>query len=248
MGEQGAARGVAPGIPEPCNAGRWACCESDPPPAACLWILTRHRRAGVFFSRLGSPVSLQAAPMSPRFLSRLRRSSPPPRSHDPVWEVALVWQFGCRLRALRKRQGLTRSEVSKTGIDEEDLTLMEAGRLEPTLSAHLVPLARALDVSLRTLFEGAGRDVPPVSPDTGTVLRAMATEVGNCWLGPDLSDETDLPSGRLYPALATLERGGMVACSTADPKNPIVPDLCRYVLTPLGEEMARFVPPAWRHG
>lgn len=186
------------------------------------------------------------ASMSPRFLSRLRRPPQTPRSHDPVREAALVWQFGCRLRALRERRGLTRGEVSQTtGIKEEVLTLVEAGRLEPTLSAHLVPLARALDVSLTTLFEGAALDAPAVSPDMGTVLRAMATEVSSPWLSLDLSEETDLPSGRLYPALATLERGGMVADAAADPgESQTVPDLRHYVLTPLGEEMARFVPPA----
>lgn len=199
--------------------------------------------------------------MSPRFFRRSRRPRRTISSYDPVLDAQRVWQFGTNLRRLRELRGLTREEVSREcELDEDDLTLMEAGRLEPSLSSHMVPLARALEVSLATLLEGTQTTVP-VSPQMGEVLRAMAPGgVDESWVGPQLAEITTLHSRILYPALAQLENGGMVTSrqmsaselptqgggSTRSGDVNSDPFKRIFWLTPLGVEMARFVPPAGR--
>ena len=74
-------------------------------------------------------------------------------------EVEEGTPLGQRIRALRKRKGLSRIDVSqRTGIGEKSLTAIEEGEANPPLG-ELVKLAKALDMKMGTLLTG-GEDRP----------------------------------------------------------------------------------------
>ncbi len=203
--------------------------------------------------------------VTPRFLSRLgRRGRRQPAWAEPVANAQSVWRFGLNTKLARTKAGLTVEEVAKrANLDEEDLRLMEAGRLGPPLVSFMLPLASAIDVPLSSLLDGVEAPLP-VSPQMAKVLKAMAeSSRSEEWFGLELLEATGLSSGVLYPALATLEHGALVLSRFEEEDERIArlaeeadrPDgrpgrdddeeLARrrlYHLTPLGEEIARFIP------
>ena len=67
--------------------------------------------------------------------------------------------LGQRVRAIRKKKGLSRKDISqRSGIGEENLTAIEEGKANPPLG-ELVKLAKALDMKMGTLITG-GEDRP----------------------------------------------------------------------------------------
>jgi transcriptional regulator with XRE-family HTH domain len=83
---------------------------------------------------------------------------------DADIDVALA-AIGARLRSLRRDRSLTLAELAaKTGISESTLSRLESGQRRPNLEL-LLPLGRALHVSLDEIVE------PPTTGDPRVHLR-----------------------------------------------------------------------------
>jgi transcriptional regulator with XRE-family HTH domain len=80
--------------------------------------------------------------------------------------------FGRRLRDLRRARGLSQRDVAAGVVNPSYISLLETGARVPTLDV-VVHLARALDVPLNELLEGAEIPEPPTdnsAPDQGSSL------------------------------------------------------------------------------
>ena len=83
----------------------------------------------------------------------------PARVHPDVpGEAALAKRVGARIRALRKRKGLTMAELGsdrrgRVYFEKQYVWKMETGRVTPSLAA-LSHIAKRLEVSLASLLRG----------------------------------------------------------------------------------------------
>ncbi len=83
----------------------------------------------------------------------------PARVHPDVpGEAALAKKVGERIRALRKRKGLTMAELGadrrgRVYFEKQYIWKMETGRVTPSLSA-LAHIAKRLGISLASLVRG----------------------------------------------------------------------------------------------
>jgi DNA-binding PadR family transcriptional regulator len=81
-------------------------------------------------------------------------------------------------------------------------------------------------------------NTPRISPETLRVLRSFLARCADWRYGYELSRETGLKSGTLYPILMRLEKYGLLeACWVATQEG--VPPRHTYRLTPNGLELAR---------
>lgn len=66
--------------------------------------------------------------------------------------ATLLEKFGQKIRALRKKQGLTQEKLAELAkIDYSYLNLIEAGKKNPSVK-RIAKLARVLKVSISELF------------------------------------------------------------------------------------------------
>jgi DNA-binding PadR family transcriptional regulator len=77
------------------------------------------------------------------------------------------------------------------------------------------------------------------SPQTVTLLQALLDRSHDWHYGYDLSQQTGLKSGTLYPILMRLERAGLLAARWQAPSRPGAPPRHLYRLTAAGVRAAR---------
>src|SRR5688572_10935184 len=80
---------------------------------------------------------------------------------------------------------------------------------------------------------------PNISAQTRTLLSALLDQPLKWQHGYELSKQTDLKSGTLYPLLMRLKDQGLLASRWEDPEHPGRPPRHAYRLTPDGLELAR---------
>jgi len=77
------------------------------------------------------------------------------------------------------------------------------------------------------------------SPQTVTLLQALLDSPHDWHYGYDLSQQTGLKSGTLYPILIRLERAGLLAARWQTPSRPGAPPRHLYRLTAAGVRTTR---------
>ena len=86
-------------------------------------------------------------------------------------------------------------------------------------------------------MEGVPRNRPP-SPQTISVLRALAADPDRWRYGYDLGTETGLKAGSLYPILVRLADRGLLEATWEEGPPQGRPPRHLYRLTPQGRELA----------
>jgi PadR family transcriptional regulator PadR len=82
-----------------------------------------------------------------------------------------------------------------------------------------------------------------LSPQSRTILAAMLDRRSEWSHGYDLSQETGVSSGTIYPLLMRLEEGGFLETQWLEPSESGRPPRHAYRLTEAGAELARCNPP-----
>lgn len=96
--------------------------------------------------------------------SRRVHRVPPPTPVPPDTDSEVLSAVGPRLRALRKRSGLTLEELAEvTGVSTSTLSRLESGQRRATLEL-LLPLARAYRVPLDELVGAPATGDPRIHP------------------------------------------------------------------------------------
>jgi PadR family transcriptional regulator, regulatory protein PadR len=83
---------------------------------------------------------------------------------------------------------------------------------------------------------------PNISRQTAAVFAAMLEQPRHWHYGYDLSKQTGLKSGTLYPLLLRLSDGGLLEAKWLEPKPPGKPPRHAYRLTAKGLAFARSLP------
>ena len=79
---------------------------------------------------------------------------------------------------------------------------------------------------------------PNASPQTRTVLATLLNTPDTWWHGYDLSGETGLKSGTLYPILMRLKEQGLLVSEWREPSQPGRPPRHVYQLSATGKALA----------
>lgn len=80
---------------------------------------------------------------------------------------------------------------------------------------------------------------PNASPQTRALLATLLTTPDTWWHGYDLSGETGLKSGTLYPILMRLKEQGLLVSEWREPSRPGRPPRHVYQLSAAGKALAK---------
>lgn len=125
--------------------------------------------------------------------------------------------FGQRLRAMRKRRGLTLKEVADAcGLAISTLSRVERGQMSPTYD-KLLQLSRGLGADLAELFgSAAAAGAPPAQPPraavtlTGQEYRVSTPNYDYRYLSPTLPGKSMVPAAARVKARTLAEFGPLL--------------------------------------